>query len=170
MKTLMEEMIDYNQLSPESRVWIYQSDRKLTKDEILKVEKHLWEFVGQWASHSNKVKGYGAVYHNHFLVLIADETEYTVGGCSTDSAVRFVKDLGTSIGVDFFNRFTVACEVDGEIQLFSSPEFKEKLATGEFDENIIVFNNLVQTKAEFETGWRGPVKDSWHQKVYSPIF
>ena len=113
-------MIDYNQLSPDSRVWVYQSNRPFNTEEIDWLNQQLWDFVSQWATHSNKVKGYGSIYKNQFIVLVADESVYDVSGCSTDSLMRFIKEIEKALNVNLFDRMSVACEINGEIVTMSS--------------------------------------------------
>ena len=160
-------MIDYNQLSPESRVWVYQSNRPFTVEEIEWINQQLWDFIGKWASHSNKVKAYGGVYHNQFIVLVADESEYDVSGCSTDSSIRFIKEIEKALNLNLFDRMSVACELDGEVVIMSSQKFKANIEAGLIDDETIVFNNLVQTKSDFDNNWRVPLRESWHKKVFA---
>lgn len=160
-------MIDYNQLSPDSRVWVYQSNRPFNTEEIDWLNQQLWDFVSQWATHSNKVKGYGSIYKNQFIVLVADESVYDVSGCSTDSLMRFIKEIEKALNVNLFDRMSVACEINGEIVTMSSEDFRAKIEAGQIDDDTIVFNNLVQTKTEFDHQWRVPLRQSWHKKVFA---
>ena len=105
--------LEYKHLLPEdfsdnSKVWIYQSNRLFTLGEALDIETEINDFCKEWTSHGAKVSAYGNLFFGQFLILMADENETTVGGCSTDSSVRFVKELGNKYGVDFFNRTNLA--------------------------------------------------------------
>ena len=44
----------------------------------------------------------------------------------------------------------------------STQILSDKSVTGD----TIVFNNLVNTKIEFETAWEVPAKDSWHKHMF----
>src|SRR5690348_8817249 len=94
--------------APNSRVWIYQSSRLFTLSEALEIEALINKFCGEWRSHGDEVNAYGNLFFGQFLVLMADENSTKVGGCSTDSSVRFVKELGNQFKVDFFDRNTLA--------------------------------------------------------------
>src|SRR6476620_291385 len=102
--------------SPSSRVWIYQSSRQFTLSEALEIEALLSKFSSEWRSHGAEVDAYANLFFGQFLVLMADETRAGVSGCSTDSSVRFVKELGEKFGVDFFNRTTLAFFAKNKIQ------------------------------------------------------
>src|SRR4051812_18331458 len=93
---------------PNSRVWIYQSSRLFSLSEVLDLEPLLENFAGQWKSHGDEVRAYAGLFFGQFLVFMADESDTRVSGCSTDSSVRFVKQLEQQFGVDFFNRTNLA--------------------------------------------------------------
>lgn len=85
--------------------------------EALEIETLLEEFTAEWTSHGADVKAYGNLFFGQFVVLMADETQAGVSGCSTDSSVRFIKGLGERFRVDFFNRTSLAFVVKDKIQV-----------------------------------------------------
>jgi hypothetical protein len=158
--------LEYKELLPDnfssdSKVWIYQSSRLFTLSEALEIESLLNKFSAEWRSHGAEVNAYCNLFFGQFIVLMADETEVGIGGCSTDSSVRFVKDLGQKFGVDFFNRTNLAFFVKDKIQVLPMNQLQYAFENGFIDENSLYFNNLVQTKKELESNWIIPVKESW---------
>ena len=72
--------IEYKHLIPEdfdpsSKVWIYQSSRLFTMGEALEIEDMMNDFVDNWNSHGEKVKGYANLIFGQFLIIMADETQ-----------------------------------------------------------------------------------------------
>ncbi|RYZ23239.1 MAG: hypothetical protein EOO16_05785 [Chitinophagaceae bacterium] len=147
--------------APDSRVWIYQSNRLLFLSEALDLEPMLEEFVAGWRSHGAKVSAWGNLLFGQFLVLMADERAAGVSGCSTDSSVRFVKEIGEKFKVDFFNRTHLAFYVKERIQTIPMAQLQPALDGGLITPDTPYFNNTVATKAEMEAKWIIPVKDSW---------
>lgn len=147
--------------APESRVWLYQSSRLFTLSEALEIEDRLQAFCANWQAHGAGIKGYGNFLFGRFLVLIADETRTTVSGCSTDNSVRFVKALGETFGVDFFDRRQLAFVVKDKIEVLPMHQSAYALEHGFITGETLYFNNLVATKQELENNWIIPVKDSW---------
>jgi len=147
--------------APESRVWIYQSSRLLTLSEALETEEKLQAFCADWHAHGAGVKGYGNLLFGRFLVLMADESETTVSGCSTDSSVRFVKALGQGFSVDFFNRQQLAFVVKDKIEVLPLNQVNYAVEHGFINGDTLYFNNVVTTKQALENGWIIPVKHSW---------
>src|SRR6478672_3758856 len=127
--------------SPESRVWVYQSNRLFTLSEALEIEEHLNKFSAEWRSHGAKVNAYANLFFGQFIVLMADETEADVSGCSTDSSVRFMKELGDQFKVDFFNRTNLAFVSKDKIQLLPLNQLAYAFENGFIDEDTLFFNN-----------------------------
>lgn len=151
---------------PGSRVWIYQSNRLFSLDEALQIEEMLKEFTGQWKSHGAPVKGDAHLFFGQFIVLIADETATSVGGCSTDSSVRLIKDIEQKFGVNMFDRTTLAFIMKNKsdnyrIELLPLSQLPYALDNRFIHADTLYFNNLVQTKEELEHKWIVPVKDCW---------
>jgi hypothetical protein len=158
--------LDYKHLldgnfHPDSRVWIYQSSRIFTINEALEIEEMLKEFTLQWKSHGTPVKGAVHLFFGQFIVLIADETATGVSGCSTDSSVRLIKDIEQKFQVNMFDRTTLAFVVKDKVQLLPLSQLQYTFDNGFIKSDTLYFNNLVQTKEEFEKNWIIPIKDSW---------
>jgi hypothetical protein len=95
------------------------------------------------------------------VILMADETHATVGGCSTDSSVRFIKELGQKFNVDFFNRTNLAFLINDKVQVIPMSQLHYALDNYFINPDTLYFNNLVSTKDQLENNWIVPVKDSW---------
>ena len=150
--------------SPDSRVWIYQSNRLFTLSEALAVEDLLNEFTDKWLSHGTPVKGAGFLFFGQFIILMADEKATGVSGCSTDSSVRLIKDIEQRFCVNMFDRTTLAFVVKDKVQLLPLSQLQYAFDNRFIDSHTLYFNNVVQTKAELENNWLIPIKDSWLSK------
>jgi hypothetical protein len=158
--------LEYKELLPDnfpgnSKVWIYQSSRLFTLSEALEVETLLGKFSAEWRSHGAEVNAYCNLFFGQFIVLMADESEVGVGGCSTDSSVRFIKELGEKFGVDFLNRTNLAFVIKDKIQVLPISQLQYAFENGFINGYTLFFNNLVLTKDALETNWIIPVKESW---------
>jgi len=147
--------------SPNSRVWIYQSSRLFSLSEALEIEALLNKFSSEWRSHGEEVFAYCNLFFGQFVVLMADETHAAVGGCSTDSSVRFIKQLGEKFRVDFFNRTNLAFVINNKIQVLPMNQLSYALDNYFINPETLYFHNLVQTKEQLENNWIIPVKNSW---------
>lgn len=147
--------------SSQSRVWIYQSNRLFTLSEALGLEEQITAFCAHWQAHGVGLKAWGSLLFGQFLILMADETQVSVSGCSTDGSVRFVKQLGENYGVDFFDRTMLAFFIKDKIQMLPLNQLQYAYENDFINDETPYFNNLVLSKNALETKWIITVKDSW---------
>lgn len=151
------------------RLWIYQSDRFLTDEEMRTVEQTLQEFVTQWTAHGNQLAGTFEIRHKLFVLLMVDEEKAMVTGCSIDKSVYLLKKIEQALGISLFDRLQIAYrnDLDKPIQVASQDGFRKLLAGGEVDPDaVVVFNNMITSVEELDTKWEVSMKDSWHAKVF----
>ena len=147
--------------SPGSKVWIYQSSRIFSLSEAFEIEDMINKFLDSWLSHGEQVKGAGHLFFGQFIVLMADETATSVGGCSTDSSVRLIKEAERKMGVSMFDRTTLAFVIKDRIQLLPLSQLQYAFDNGFINGDTLYFNNLVFTKKEMENNWIVTIKNSW---------
>ena len=152
---------------PASRVWIYQSNRPFSEQEVLEIDEQLYQFTSQWLAHGAPVKGWGKLLFDQVVVIVADESATMVSGCSTDSSVRIIKSFENQYKVNFFDRLLLAFIVKDKLQLLPMAQLPYALEKGFIDENTIYLNNTVLTKQELEKNWLVPLKNSWLAKKLS---
>ena len=94
--------------SPSSRVWYYLADRTFDETESDYIQNRLDEFVNDsWKSHGAKLSATGILLNNQLIALSVDDSSLGASGCSIDSSVKFIKELGAELKIDFFNRMYV---------------------------------------------------------------
>ena len=148
-------------LSPTSRVWIFQCNRAFREQEELDINEQLHQFYTQWKSHGDEVKGWAKVLYHQFIVVIADESNCSVGGCSTDGMTRIVKNIERQYGIDLFDRLTITFLVNEKVEQLPMSQVKYALEKGYIETDSLLFNNLVDTKEKLESGWLVPLSKSW---------
>ena len=154
----------YENLAPNSRIWIYQTNALVSDAVAAKINATMQEFAEQWTSHNRALTAWGAFLHNCFLVFAVDETMAGASGCSIDKSVNFIKNIEAEYQLDFFDRWAFSYkDKNGKIQIADRDAFAELYAQGAIDDKTAVFNNLVQTKADFESKWCVALEDSWHK-------
>ena len=158
--TMTEQMPD------ESRVWIYQGERKFTNEEMSLLEKRVSDFVEKWTSHSKLVKANFDWRYNRFLVLLLDESHVAAGGCSIDSSVHFIKSLEAEFKNSMTDRMKFAFKVGSEVEVVSRNEFEKLVTDGIITDQTIVFNNLVNTKKDMDANWEISFGKSWHKQFF----
>jgi hypothetical protein len=160
MNTNFRDLVpkDFNE---NSHVWIYQSNRIFTFSEAIRIEELLKNFASTWKSHGMPVKGYGNLFFGQFIVFMADETASGISGCSTDTAVRLVKNIEKDFEVDMFDRQMLAFIINERIQLLPLSQINSSIEDGIITKDTLYFNNTILTKEELLTKWIIPVEESW---------
>ncbi len=144
-----------NSLSPLSKVWVYAANRVFNETEAAEINELTKQFAGQWTAHKQQLTSDGGLLYNCFLVLIVDESMAGASGCSIDSSVRFVKEIGAKYQADFFNRMLLYyVDEANQLQILSFNEASAAFTQGKINESTEVFNHLVNTKETLEAGWK----------------
>jgi hypothetical protein len=153
--------------SPQSKVWVYQSDRKLSAQEVSEIQELLNRFTAKWTAHGYQLTAKAEIIYDYFIVIMADDKENFVSGCSISTSVSTIENIGMHYGIDFFNRYNMAYKVNGEVKVASKEDFETLISSHKIGLDTIVFNNLIQSLADFETKWEVALKDSWHKNIFA---
>jgi len=74
------------------------------------------------------------------LVLIADERAVKASGCSIDKINHWVRSLGESMGIDFFDRFNVL--VENEDGVWTLERFNPQNTNKAINANLTSYKEL----------------------------
>ncbi|ANI88421.1 hypothetical protein A9P82_03350 [Arachidicoccus ginsenosidimutans] len=147
--------------SDESRVWIYQSNRLFSLQEAFAIGEKINDFLSQWNTHGTPNTAFANLFFGQFLIIMADESSQKVSGCSTDSSVRFVKEIEKEFVVNMFDRQSLAFIIKNKVQLLPLSQLNYAFENNFLNGDSLYFNNLVLTKKELLENWLIPVKESW---------
>ena len=150
-------------LPDNSKVWIYQAKEPFSAAAAQGLKQDLYDFTMQWASHGHQVDSYGHLFHSRFLVLVADGNNLP-SGCSIDSSVHLIQELGNKYATDLLDRTTVCYLDEMEVKTVDLQSLSTAYAEGNITRDTLVFDNLVANKADFLSKWIIPIKESWHQR------
>ncbi|WP_452230099.1 MULTISPECIES: ABC transporter ATPase [unclassified Lacinutrix] len=157
-------LVDFNTLPDESRVWIYQANRSFSENEIEEISNKLNIFVENWAAHGADLQaGYDVVY-KRFIVIGLNQNMNNATGCSIDASVNFIQQLEKDYNVDLMDKMNVSYKQGEFIAYKTLIDFKKMAKDKAVSKNTIVFNNLVNTVAEFKENWEVPASESWHSR------
>jgi len=156
--------VEFEELGPESRVWVYQANRQFTADESMSVASMVRSFCEQWNAHGQALKSSFRIEKNQFVIMAVDEDYHNPSGCSIDSSVGVLRQIQAATGVDLLDRSKASFYIDGRVELIPLTELKPAFASGRLQATSIIFNTLVATKAELEGKWQIPTEKSWMAK------
>ncbi len=155
---------EYKNLPSNSRVWIYQADRTFNQKDIDFITTKAIEFINTWTRHGDNLKGSFTIKYNQFLVLAVDESFNNVSGCSIDSSVRFIQELEKELQIDLMNKMNITFKDGENVNILKLSDFQHFAKERKITSETIVFNNMVNTKKDFENNWEIPAELSWHKR------
>ncbi|MDQ3050348.1 MAG: ABC transporter ATPase [Bacteroidota bacterium] len=158
-------LVSFHSLPGNSRIWIYQASRLITKSEKETIESSVTTFLESWTAHDATLKAGFEIIYDLFVVIGVDESFNNASGCSIDKQVNFMKVIGEKTDIDFFNRMRISWMQDDQLHQQPLTEFTASINQGSVKGNVIVFNNLVRNMNEFKTSWKQPLQESWIQTV-----
>ncbi|NMM47174.1 hypothetical protein [Marinigracilibium pacificum] len=158
-------VVSFNELPDHSRLWVYQADRNLTDDEQEELRPVLYTFLDQWAAHGKALSAAGDFAFNRFIVIAVNEDVHGASGCSIDSSVNFIKELGNKLNINFFDR-TKVLYLDNNDLINSKTigEIKKSVSEGSLQPTTKIFNTAVTSKKDFDEAFVISIKDSWLNK------
>lgn len=155
--------------APNSRVWIYQSDRIFFMQEALEMETMLQQFVKDWKSHGTPVKGYANLFFGRFIILMADENATGVSGCSTDSSVRLIKEIEKKYSVSLFDRQMLTFYIKDKVEILPLSQLNYAIENKFITANTLYFDNTVITKESLAANWITEAGNTWLSQKFSAL-
>lgn len=156
--------VPFDTLPDISRVWIYQANRSFSEPEVQEISKKLELFVEQWTAHGAELKASFDIKYNRFITLALDQEMNVATGCSIDASVQFIQQLEKDYQVDLLDKMNVSYKQGEFIAYKTLTDFRKMAKDKAVSPKTIVFNNLVNNKAEYISDWEVPASESWHNR------
>ena len=159
-------ILPFNEMPLSSRILIYQSDKKIQDQDLIKIKTKLKEFLKNWTAHGDDLKSSFEIKYNRFLIIALNEKSTKASGCSIDSCVHFIQKIEKDYGLILLDKMNVAFKQGDYISYKSIVEFKILIKNKSVSKNTIVFNNLVVDIEDYNNNWEVPALKSWHSRFF----
>ncbi|MGZ3863899.1 MAG: ABC transporter ATPase [Bacteroidia bacterium] len=147
-----------------NRVWVYLSEKAFDKAVASSLKADLEIFLKGWNAHGTSLSASAELLHDHFIIIKADEEKFAASGCSIDKQFQFIKEVEKKYGLSLLNRLVIAYKEGNEIKTAHSSKVPQLLASGDLNENTIVYNVGAGTDTELATNFEIPLSKSWLAK------
>lgn len=158
--------VPFNTLPEDSRIWIYQSNRKLSDEEVSEIQQNLEAFLEKWAAHGTGLEASYQLKYNRFIIIGVNQQTQAATGCSIDDSVRFIQELEKKYEIDLLDKMNVTFRNGEHIAHKSLIDFKRMAKEKAVTAQTVVFNNLVNTVGEWNDFWEVPASESWHSRFF----
>ena len=156
--------VPFETLPDTSRVWIYQANRSFSEQEQQEISSRLQQFIEQWTAHGADLKASYELRYSRFIILAIDQGINAATGCSIDASVNFIQQLEKDFDITLLDRMNVSYKQGEFIAYKSLTDFRKMAKQKAVSPKTIVFNNLVNNKAEYLSDWEVPASESWHKR------
>jgi len=157
-------LVDFSSLPETSRVWIYQANRSFSEVELEEIKAKLDVFIENWTAHGSDLQAGYDLKYKRFIVLALNQNLNLASGCSIDASVHFIQQLEQDYNVDLMDKMNVSYKQGEFIAYKSLTDFRKMAKDKAVSKKTIVFNNLVNNKAEYLENWEVPASESWHSR------
>jgi|GEM_PF-967908 len=127
----------------DARVWCYTSNRIFEPNEQALLEKELATFCSTWDSHGTLLRAEWHIVLSRIIVLVADESNQMVSGCSVDKSIAFFRKVERNLGLDLFNRFLLTGMINGEWKTLPMDTWSSMISSGEVHGETLFVDTLV---------------------------
>ena len=156
-----------DKMSPDSRVWVYQANKLLSTQEAAQIRLEVSRFIKGWKAHGNELMAECTITKQQFLIVALDESFSQASGCSIDSCVRKIQEIGAVLKVDFMDKSRVVVqEDDNSLSIYNFQEIPNLVKEGKITPDSLVFNNTIQKLSQLKTDWIRPASKSWLSKYF----
>ena len=155
-------------MSPNSRIWIYQSETSLAQEVQAEIQAAITQFCQIWHAHGKPVKAMGSIEHNRFIILVVDEESF-VSGCSIDSSVAFIKNIERKYGLSLFNRMLVNYFDDGQLHTVPLSSIGSLLKDKKITPETLILDHTITTLEQLNHEWAKPLKNSWLNRLIPAV-
>ena len=158
-------VVTFDNISDDSRIWIFQSNQLISNIDIESLEKKIDAFLSSWTSHGDQLMVASKIKYNLFIIIALDESCSTASGCSIDKLVNFIKNIENEYQISLLDRLDLSYRDKNKISVLRLDDFKRKILEKKINNDTIVFNNLINLKSDLSDDWEIPLNRSWHQKL-----
>jgi len=149
-------LTNYQNLSDEAKVFLYPSSRKFYANELEELEDKIKTFISKWTNYSTSFK----IKYSRFILFFVEEN-VDLSTEMLDTLAQFILQLEKEYKVVLLDKVNVCFKQGEYVQYQEMKRFRELIKKRSISKKTIVFNNLIQTKYDFENDWEVSIKDSW---------
>lgn len=157
-------LVTFDDLEDLAKVFLYPSSKKFYPELLHQIEESVRDFVENWSKKHDFEAGYKIVYQRFLIVAINSNAKVTT--LVIDELVSFIFKLQSEHEIELLDKLNVCFKQGEHVQYKEVKEFKKLIKNKSVTKNTVVFNNLINTKAELESDWELPAEDTWYNRMF----
>ena len=148
-------LVDFNNTSDKSRIWIYAAEQKLTNEQENHILKSISAHLQNWEAHKVPLTAGGTILEHHFIIIALDETKNGASGCSIDTLQNKIQNLEKELSISLLNRLNIFCRIEDTIKCIPTTKLSENA-----NKETLFYDLTIQKKSEL-ANWLKSIKEGW---------
>lgn len=153
-------LVDFNTLSDNSRIWIFQSALPLDAVAGNQLLQSVHWFINDWTAHQQSLTASAEIRDNYFLVVAVDEAVAGASGCSVDKLFRFVQGFERENGIRLTERNQVVLH-GAPATALPLDTVVERLKSGLMSADTAICDVTVESLGAYRSRFVAPVSQTW---------
>ncbi|MBC7450360.1 MAG: hypothetical protein H7259_02610 [Cytophagales bacterium] len=163
-------LVPFEELSPQSRLWIYASKTRFTEDQKNSIKEELDTFTESWEAHGASLMASYRIEHEHFIVIAVDEGYHAASGCSIDKSVQVIRTIESRASIDLMDRMVAFIPKYDNIEVYTMNGLKPAIEAGLLTVENQVFDNSISSIEQYKNEWLKPVGATWLLRYFPSVF
>ena len=134
----------FNQFSPESRVWLFIANQKVSSSQIKLLHTRFSNFCETWKSHGTSLHGEIKFIYDQLIAFGVNQENLC--GRSVDALVRFVRESEDDL--DLLNRNRMGYLKNNVFTPFLFHEIKNLKVNSSISSTTMITNNFIEKNGE----------------------
>jgi hypothetical protein len=143
---------------------VYPSSRKFYPNEIEVIAEKIKKFIESWKSDDTSFKASYKFLNNRFIILTADDIATELSNADIDTSISFILSLQETHEVALLDRMNICFKQGEHVQYKDLKDFKKLLKNKALTGKSVIFDNLVNTKQDFDSFWEITIEESWYNR------
>lgn len=149
-------IVDYKDLPETSKIYIYPASRKLYPKEVPLVIEKMKTFLENIPDND---LFFEIKYDRFLLIFVSDRTPLSPE--QNEDLVSLILSMENELGIGLLDKVNVCFKQGEYVQLKEISDFKKLIKNKGVSKKTIVFDNLINTKNEYDCCWEVPANISW---------
>ncbi len=149
-------LTDYNDLSEETKTFVYPSSRKFYDTEIQELKNEISSFLEE---NFKEFKTHFKILHQRILVFFIEGE--TISITLLDNLAQFIMELEQKYTITLLDKINVCFKQGEHVQYQEMKKFRELIKNKSISKKTIIINNFTQNKYDFEHNFEVPIDESW---------
>lgn len=170
MLKIQNMLIPFSSMPDSARLWVYSGKSFFENGDEEAIYNDVIAFLEQWTAHSRELKAASKIDLKRHLLIAVDESTAGASGCSIDSCVHYLQDLGRKYNTDLFDRlnYTFLGE-DKRPFMVHHHSLSEAYSSGIIKKDTLFVNSLVKSVGEYRNQFLQPLSRSFQARFIDQL-